>query len=484
MSHKFIQVQPVYLSGSGITATATTIIVKSLTFPSGDTVLTADIGDICYATLEPNTTREEIISFTTITQNSDGSATLTGVTRNLDYASPYTQISATGSAHAGGTSLIISNNPQIYENLISASNDETITGTWTFDADAYPKVDDDTKMPTDQAEFATKAYADALAIVGAPDATETVQGVVELATSAESIAGTDTGGTGAYLITRPSYIAANIQNNKFLYGADAGANDTYAITLVPAISAYATGQVFTFYANTANTGACTLNVNAKGAKTIKKLHDQDLEDGDIEAGSIVQVSYDGTNFQLLTPQATFPTTAILSAIPSAAILTEMSTFFGATDITGAQAETLSDGSNAESLHTHSGNMVASTTTEPKVTNAITDHTPILAQSNAQGGGALSTSYTKVKEITAGRAGSVIVAFTISSGGAAGFFGRIYINDVATGTERTTADTFLESFNIAVGDKIQLYAKSSDGGGVNITNFRIYAKAIEGFVVNL
>lgn len=91
---------------------------------------------------------------------------------------------------------------------------------------------------------------------------------------------------------------AGIQNSSYVYAADAGSNDTYVITLSPAPSAYATGQVFHFKANTANTGACTLNVNSLGAKTIKKNNDQDLADNDIEAGQIVSVVYDGTNFQM------------------------------------------------------------------------------------------------------------------------------------------------------------------------------------------
>ena len=49
------------------------------------------------------------------------------------------------------------------------------------------------------------------------------------------------------------------------YAADAGATDAYAITLSPAPSAYSTGMVVHFYAKTANTGACTLNVNGLGA---------------------------------------------------------------------------------------------------------------------------------------------------------------------------------------------------------------------------
>ncbi len=108
-------------------------------------------------------------------------------------------------------------------------------------------------------------------------------------------------GTNFQMISEIANLLATqteVQNASYTYAADAQASDAYAITLSPAPAAYATGQVFTFKANTANTGAATLNVNSLGAKTIKKLHDQDLADNDIEVGSIVTVVYDGTNFQM------------------------------------------------------------------------------------------------------------------------------------------------------------------------------------------
>jgi len=97
------------------------------------------------------------------------------------------------------------------------------------------------------------------------------------------------------------------------YAADAGANDTYAITLSPAPTAYTAGMVVNFKANTANTGAATLNVNALGAKTIKKLNDQDLATGDIEASQIVSVIYDGTNFQMQSQIAADASTVTTSS---------------------------------------------------------------------------------------------------------------------------------------------------------------------------
>jgi hypothetical protein len=93
------------------------------------------------------------------------------------------------------------------------------------------------------------------------------------------------------------------QDGSQVFAADAQASDTYVITLDPVPTAYTTGMEIHFSANTANTGACTLNVNSLGAKSIKKLHDQDPADNDIESGSIVTVIYDGTNFQMTSQVA-------------------------------------------------------------------------------------------------------------------------------------------------------------------------------------
>lgn len=84
------------------------------------------------------------------------------------------------------------------------------------------------------------------------------------------------------------------------YAIDAGGDDTYAITLSPAPSAYAAGMMVSFTSSTGNTGASTLNVNSLGSKTIKKHGSYDLETGDILASQVVTVIYDGTNFQLIS----------------------------------------------------------------------------------------------------------------------------------------------------------------------------------------
>lgn len=91
-------------------------------------------------------------------------------------------------------------------------------------------------------------------------------------------------------------------DSTYNYCADAGTNDTYACSMSPAITAYVTGGHYFFRANTANTGAATINFNSLGAVPIKKYTSTggaDLADADIRAGAIVEVIYDGTNMQLV-----------------------------------------------------------------------------------------------------------------------------------------------------------------------------------------
>jgi|GEM_PF-2910938 len=127
-------------------------------------------------------------------------------------------------------------------------------------------------------------------------ASDAQTGVAELATQAETAAGTDTGRT----IT-PSGIAPTIQSGSYLACADAGASDAYACATVPVLSAYTTGMQLNLKANTANTGAATVQVGALAVIPIKKLSGgitTVLADNDIRAGQWTLLVYDGTNFQM------------------------------------------------------------------------------------------------------------------------------------------------------------------------------------------
>ena len=87
-------------------------------------------------------------------------------------------------------------------------------------------------------------------------------------------------------------------------GVSTGAPNIYAVSNNPtqptANAAYQTGQIYTFIAHQANTGACTLNVDARGTRAITKDVATPLIANDILAGQTVSVMYDGTRFQMLS----------------------------------------------------------------------------------------------------------------------------------------------------------------------------------------
>jgi hypothetical protein len=115
---------------------------------------------------------------------------------------------------------------------------------------------------------------------------------------------------------------------------DAGANDTYACDL-PTAPTYSNGFWAAFQANTANTGAATINFNSVGPLTIKRKTTAittDLVTGDIRADQWVLGFYDGTNFQCVSCDGsvayynTANTWAASQTFGSGAILTTNSGF--------------------------------------------------------------------------------------------------------------------------------------------------------------
>jgi hypothetical protein len=143
-------------------------------------------------------------------------------------------------------------------------------------------------------------------------------------------------GTPARLYTLAAYsILVQDRNGVTVYSSASGNTDIDIIlgvgqwltvtgvdTIVGSSSvsagAYAAGQTFRFVAAATNTGAVTLNVNGLGPKAITKEGTTALVAGDIVSGQVVNVTYDGTRFQLVaglrpalgTPVATTSGTTI------------------------------------------------------------------------------------------------------------------------------------------------------------------------------
>lgn len=180
----YLQTQATTLYGAGAVLGATSVILSSLVDLEGNTVAMTDLGTLGFGTIAPGASgEEEATTFTGITQNANGTATLTGVKTQLGKA-PYTQTSGLLRSHAGGTIFVLSNTAGFYDSISGKNNDETITGIWTFTEPNYPRMATTTTPPITDGEFATKKYADDLAILGSPKATETVYGISKLSSAA------------------------------------------------------------------------------------------------------------------------------------------------------------------------------------------------------------------------------------------------------------------------------------------------------------
>jgi hypothetical protein len=87
-----------------------------------------------------------------------------------------------------------------------------------------------------------------------------------------------------------------VQQEGYIYAADTGAANAYAITLSPAPTITA-GSVITFQAAHANTTASTVTVNGT-SYPLTKNGASALVGGEIAANQVVTAKSDGTNFQL------------------------------------------------------------------------------------------------------------------------------------------------------------------------------------------
>lgn len=95
-----------------------------------------------------------------------------------------------------------------------------------------------------------------------------------------------------------------LQAQSFVYATDTGAANAYAIAPSPALAAYADGQMVSFVAAHANTGASTLAVNALAAKAIVTNDGVALKANMILANGSYNAQYStglGGKFILLNP---------------------------------------------------------------------------------------------------------------------------------------------------------------------------------------
>jgi hypothetical protein len=86
-----------------------------------------------------------------------------------------------------------------------------------------------------------------------------------------------------------------------------GTANAIALAYAVAPSSYVQGEKYAFKATSANSGATTINVNGLGAKNVYKKSPSGAATactgGEIQSGDVVELEYDGTQFQLLSNAA-------------------------------------------------------------------------------------------------------------------------------------------------------------------------------------
>lgn len=87
------------------------------------------------------------------------------------------------------------------------------------------------------------------------------------------------------------------------FGTDNGSVNAFEVDLYPPVEEYYAGLTVNFKALTANDGPCTIDLNSLGAVVIKKRFNVDLVAGDILAGQIISLIFDGSVFQMSSSAA-------------------------------------------------------------------------------------------------------------------------------------------------------------------------------------
>jgi len=167
-----------------------------------------------------------------------------------------------------------------------------------------------------------------------------------------------------------------IREDRITYVTDTGAADAYIATLTEAPPSYTAGLKIAVKALTTNTGASTINVNGLGIKNIKKSDGTALialAAGDIFAGAIFHIQYDGTQFQLISAATSVTVTAAASATAAASSATN-----AATSATNAATSATNAAASATAAATSETNALASATSA-----ATAETNAELAETNAE-----------------------------------------------------------------------------------------------------
>ena len=238
-----------FLSGSGISETQTTINLTKFGYTNPDGSYhkfnMGNFGDLGCATVQPGNSKgkQEFVSFTGLTQNSDGTAQLTGISRGLERTSPYIASTTLQTSHVGGSDLVLSNSPPcFYENYVTINNAETIESVKTFGSTTPPQYDANITATGNQ--FVSANQLNSTALQGAGTSTESVLGLVRLADKIQAAAGTASSTTGAPLVLSSRYSNATYNPAESNQLVVTGASNTIDANYIATSSQYSfTGAI-------------------------------------------------------------------------------------------------------------------------------------------------------------------------------------------------------------------------------------------------
>lgn len=325
---------PTYHLYSGESAAATTVrITPYPTDLDGVKLTMTDFGTTPTVTMDPGFKGiEEIESFTGITDNGDNTATLTGLSRDLQSKYPYTG-TGTGRTHGSGSIVVFGNNPQLYGRLAAPENTQTWTATQTYASTTFPGFDIDpgssyyTGGPN--TTFVDYAQLTRTALAGTVNASTIAQGVSQIATPIQAASSTVFGSTGAYLALTSSIATSTcqvatssvltLQSNGHVYGPCL--DQTYPYTFsgnnnytgTSTFNKAIIGDVVTLVANSGAT--TTVDWSQGNTFVIYLVGNQSLVFTNVPANNFTEgikilVFQDGTGSRLLTNIANTSTTTV------------------------------------------------------------------------------------------------------------------------------------------------------------------------------
>jgi len=152
-------------------------------------------------------------------------------------------------------------------------------------------------------------------VVDASSAKDDAETAADTATTQAGIATTAAGTAGGHANTAgdaASAAATSAADAALSAGSVArryltvAGTDTLTSSATPTLTAYDTGLTVRFVVANTNTGAVTLNIDSLGAQAVTDLGAVALTADALEAGTLVEATYDGVQFRARTPAAGVP----------------------------------------------------------------------------------------------------------------------------------------------------------------------------------